>query len=74
MEIAQSLPLLPGDPRLIDHIVCELKSQGIFDQVSDKQIKNTNLIDIFTSSTLEDQCMMYYLIPHLLIHVYIYYA
>nr|WIM01451.1 biorientation of chromosomes in cell division protein 1-like 1 [Limnephilus lunatus] len=32
MEIAQSLPLLPGDPRLIDHIVCELKSQGIFDQ------------------------------------------
>lgn len=24
--------MLPGDPRLIDHIVCELKSQGIFDQ------------------------------------------
>lgn len=36
MEVVGGNPplesLLPGDPRLIDHIVCELKSQGIFDQ------------------------------------------
>lgn len=32
MEVVSGNALLPGDPRLIDHIVCELKSQGIFDQ------------------------------------------
>lgn len=32
MEVVGGNTLLPGDPRLIDHIVCELKSQGIFDQ------------------------------------------
>lgn len=31
MDVVTST-LLPGDPRLIDHIVGELKSQGIFDQ------------------------------------------
>ncbi|EZA52711.1 hypothetical protein DMN91_002132 [Ooceraea biroi] len=32
MEIGLSDTLLAGDPRLIDHIVGEVKSQGIFDQ------------------------------------------
>lgn len=32
MEVVPNNTLLPGDPRLIEHIVCELKSQGIFDQ------------------------------------------
>lgn len=32
MEVVNSTQLLPGDPRLVDHIVGELKSQGIFDQ------------------------------------------
>lgn len=32
MDVVSGNTLLPGDPRLIDHIVCELKSQGIFDK------------------------------------------
>lgn len=32
MDIGDKAKLLPGDPRLIEHIVMELKSQGIFDQ------------------------------------------
>ncbi|KYM98247.1 PREDICTED: biorientation of chromosomes in cell division protein 1-like 1 [Cyphomyrmex costatus] len=32
MELGLSTTLLAGDPRLIDHIVGEVKSQGIFDQ------------------------------------------
>ncbi|EFN83636.1 Protein FAM44A [Harpegnathos saltator] len=32
MELSLSNTLLAGDPRLIDHIVGEVKSQGIFDQ------------------------------------------
>ncbi|XP_043251158.1 biorientation of chromosomes in cell division protein 1-like 1 [Colletes gigas] len=32
MELGLSNTLLAGDPRLIDHIVGEVKSQGIFDQ------------------------------------------
>ncbi|KAH0557898.1 biorientation of chromosomes in cell division protein 1-like 1 [Cotesia glomerata] len=32
MEMGLGSTLLPGDPRLIDHIVGEVKSQGIFDQ------------------------------------------
>ncbi|KAL6446448.1 hypothetical protein ACFW04_001190 [Cataglyphis niger] len=32
MELSLSSTLLAGDPRLIDHIVGEVKSQGIFDQ------------------------------------------
>ncbi|KYN33213.1 Biorientation of chromosomes in cell division protein 1-like protein [Trachymyrmex septentrionalis] len=32
MELGLSSTLLAGDPRLIDHIVGEVKSQGIFDQ------------------------------------------
>lgn len=32
MELGLSDTLLAGDPRLIDHIVGEVKSQGIFDQ------------------------------------------
>ncbi|XP_011699476.1 PREDICTED: biorientation of chromosomes in cell division protein 1-like 1 [Wasmannia auropunctata] len=32
MELGLSNTLLTGDPRLIDHIVGEVKSQGIFDQ------------------------------------------
>lgn len=32
MELGLSSTLLAGDPRLVDHIVGEVKSQGIFDQ------------------------------------------
>lgn len=32
MELGLSNTLLAGDPRLVDHIVGEVKSQGIFDQ------------------------------------------
>uniref|UniRef100_A0A0C9R407 Bod1 protein n=1 Tax=Fopius arisanus TaxID=64838 RepID=A0A0C9R407_9HYME len=32
MNLGLGSTLLPGDPRLIDHIVGEVKSQGIFDQ------------------------------------------
>lgn len=32
MDLGLRNTLLPGDPRLIDHIVGEVKSQGIFDQ------------------------------------------
>ncbi|KAK9299041.1 hypothetical protein QLX08_007791 [Tetragonisca angustula] len=32
MELGLPNTLLPGDPRLVDHIVGEVKSQGIFDQ------------------------------------------
>ena len=32
MELGLNNSLLAGDPRLIDHIVGEVKSQGIFDQ------------------------------------------
>lgn len=32
MELGLSNTLLAGDPRLIDHIVGEVKSRGIFDQ------------------------------------------
>jgi hypothetical protein len=32
MELGLSNSLLAGDPRLIDHIVGEVKSQGIFDK------------------------------------------
>lgn len=32
MELGLSSTLLADDPRLIDHIVGEVKSQGIFDQ------------------------------------------
>ncbi|XP_058807189.1 biorientation of chromosomes in cell division protein 1-like 1 isoform X2 [Phymastichus coffea] len=32
MDLGLGNTLLPGDPRLIDHIVAEVKSQGIFDQ------------------------------------------
>lgn len=32
MELDLSNTVLAGDPRLIDHIVGEVKSQGIFDQ------------------------------------------
>lgn len=32
MELGLNNTPLPGDPRLIDHIVGEVKSQGIFDQ------------------------------------------
>ncbi|XP_057339936.1 dentin sialophosphoprotein-like [Microplitis mediator] len=32
MDLGLGSTLLPGDPRLIDHIVGEVKSQGIFDQ------------------------------------------
>ncbi|XP_015585411.1 biorientation of chromosomes in cell division protein 1-like 1 [Cephus cinctus] len=32
MEVGLSNTLLAGDPRLVDHIVGEVKSQGIFDQ------------------------------------------
>lgn len=32
MELGLTSTLLAGDPRLVDHIVGEVKSQGIFDQ------------------------------------------
>lgn len=32
MDIGLSTTLLAGDPRLVDHIVGQVKSQGIFDQ------------------------------------------
>lgn len=32
MEVGLGSTLLAGDPRLVDHIVGEVKSQGIFDQ------------------------------------------
>lgn len=32
MELSLPNTLLAGDPRLVDHIVGEVKSQGIFDQ------------------------------------------
>lgn len=32
MEVVNNSQLAPGDPRLVDHIVGELKSQGLFDE------------------------------------------
>lgn len=32
MDMGLSTTLLAGDPRLVDHIVGQVKSQGIFDQ------------------------------------------
>lgn len=32
MDMRLSTTLLAGDPRLVDHIVGQVKSQGIFDQ------------------------------------------
>jgi len=52
MEIGLSNTLLAGDTRLIDHIVGEVKSQGIFDQfrkecIADVDTKVNNLQIIF---------------------------
>lgn len=49
MELGLPNTLLPGDPRLVDHIVGEVKSQGIFDQFRKECIADvdTKVYNIF---------------------------
>lgn len=49
MELGLPNTLLPGDPRLVDHIVGEVKSQGIFDQFRKECIADvdTKVCNIF---------------------------
>lgn len=55
MELSLPNTLLAGDPRLVDHIVGEVKSQGIFDQfrkecIADVDTKVCNIYLIFLNN------------------------
>ena len=51
MELGLSSTLLAGDPRLIDHIVGEVKSQGIFDQFRKECIADVDTKVIFVADS-----------------------
>lgn len=59
MELGLPNTLLAGDQRLIDHIVGEVKSQGIFDQFRkeciadvDTKVRSIIIISTFLHSTI----------------------